>query len=171
MTKADHTVTRRLARRGGAVAEDTVRLSVHDVSAPSAHNRLLPGSSPAIGRTGPNSTCRGSNFEYSRKCRHFRRLAATNLVSGEEFWRIRAEGRESRGESLLDEFSISEIWMGSRAETGCVSAETGSNSQSVARGTAARPYRSATVTTARFLFVHIHLPAAGLRLMLCRQGG
>jgi hypothetical protein len=26
MNKADHTVTRRLARRGGAVAEDTVRL-------------------------------------------------------------------------------------------------------------------------------------------------
>jgi hypothetical protein len=36
-------------------------------------------------------------------------------------------GRESRGESLLDEFSISEIWIGSRPETGCVSAETGSN--------------------------------------------
>jgi hypothetical protein len=52
------------------------------------------------------------DFEYSRKCRHFRRLAATHPVSGEEFWRIHDEGRESRGESLLDEFSISEIWMG-----------------------------------------------------------
>ena len=47
-------------------------------------------------------------------------------VSGEEFLGIRAEGRESRGESLLDDFSISEIWIRSRPGTGCASAETGS---------------------------------------------
>jgi hypothetical protein len=55
-------------------------------------------------------------------------LAARSPVSGEEFRRILAEGRESRGKSLIDDFSISEIWIGSRPETGCVSAETGSNS-------------------------------------------
>ena len=39
----------------------------------------------------------------------------------------RAEGRNFRGKSLLDKFSISEIWAREPAETGCVSAETGSN--------------------------------------------
>jgi hypothetical protein len=64
---------------------------------------------------------------HSAKKRHFRRLAARSLVSGEEFRAPCAEGRESGGESLLDDFSISEIWVGRRPETGCVSAETGSN--------------------------------------------
>ena len=71
------------------------------------------------------------DFGYSRKCRHFRRLAAKSPVSGEKFWEICAEGRECRGESLVGNFSISEIWIGSRPETGCASAETGSNLQSV----------------------------------------
>ena len=48
-------------------------------------------------------------------------------VSGEEYRRSRTEGREFRRQSLLDEFSISEIWARERPETGCVSAETGSN--------------------------------------------
>jgi hypothetical protein len=38
----------------------------------------------------------------------------------------RTEGREFRRQSLLDEFSISEFRNGTRPETGCVSAETGS---------------------------------------------
>ena len=53
------------------------------------------------------------DFGYSRKCRYSRRLAVKNPVSGEEFGAFRAEGRKSRGESLLDELSISEIWSGS----------------------------------------------------------
>jgi hypothetical protein len=47
-------------------------------------------------------------------------------VSGEEYRTSRTEGREFRRQSLLDEFSISEIWARERPETGCVSAETGS---------------------------------------------
>jgi hypothetical protein len=61
------------------------------------------------------------DFGHSPKCRHFRKLAASSPVSGEEFWRILAEGRESRGKSLLGDFSISEIWIGCPLETGCVS--------------------------------------------------
>ena len=57
-----------------------------------------------------------------------------NPVSGAEFSGIRPEGRETRGESLLDDFSISEIWIGSRPETGCVSAETGANPRSTISG-------------------------------------
>src|SRR5271169_3564620 len=45
------------------------------------------------------------------------------------YWTSRTKGREFRRQSLLDEFSISEIWIGSRPETGCVSAETGSTSR------------------------------------------
>jgi hypothetical protein len=47
-------------------------------------------------------------------------------VSGEEYRTSRTKGREFRRQSLLDEFSISEIWARERPETGCVSAETGS---------------------------------------------
>ena len=50
-----------------------------------------------------------ADFGYSRKWRYFRRLAAQDPVSGEDFWRIPAEGREFCGESLLDDFSIFEI--------------------------------------------------------------
>jgi hypothetical protein len=48
-------------------------------------------------------------------------------VSREEFRTSRTKGREFRRQSLLDEFSISEIWARERPETGCVFAETGSN--------------------------------------------
>jgi hypothetical protein len=67
------------------------------------------------------------NFVCRRKCRHFRRLEGKDPVSRQEFWRNRTESRESRGESLLDDFSISGNWIRGRPETGCVSAETGSN--------------------------------------------
>jgi hypothetical protein len=43
-------------------------------------------------------------FEYLRKCRHFRRLAARSPVSGEEIQASCAEGRDFRRESLLDDF-------------------------------------------------------------------
>ena len=49
------------------------------------------------------------NSQHWEKCRHFRRLAAKSLVSGEEYRAPRAEGREFPAQSLLDEFSISEI--------------------------------------------------------------
>jgi hypothetical protein len=51
-------------------------------------------------------------------------------VSGEEYRTSRTKGREFRRQSLLDEFSISEIWARERPETGCVSAETGSKPRS-----------------------------------------
>jgi hypothetical protein len=66
------------------------------------------------------------DFLYSRKCRHFRRLAAKGSVSGEEYRAYRTEGGEIRSESLLGGFSISEIFVRERPETGCVSTETGS---------------------------------------------
>jgi hypothetical protein len=56
-----------------------------------------------------------------------RGLAVKGPVSGEEYRTSRTEGREFRRQSLLDEFSISKIWARERQETGCVSAETGSN--------------------------------------------
>jgi hypothetical protein len=59
----------------------------------------------------------GERQGRERKCGHFRRLAAKSPVSGEEFRASRTESLESRGESLLDEFSISEIWARERAET------------------------------------------------------
>jgi hypothetical protein len=37
------------------------------------------------------------DFGYSRKWRHFRRLAAKSLVSGDEFWTSGADGRKFRG--------------------------------------------------------------------------
>jgi hypothetical protein len=43
----------------------------------------------------------------------FQEVSGQEPGLGEEFPRIRAEGRESRGESLLGDFSISEIWIGS----------------------------------------------------------
>jgi hypothetical protein len=64
-----------------------------------------------------------TDFGYSRKCRHFRRLAAKSPVSGEEIRASRAEGLESRGASLLAEFSKSKIWVRGCPETGCVSAD------------------------------------------------
>jgi hypothetical protein len=78
-----------------------------------ARCRSIPGSCRGGTPSQPPRSLPG-DIGYSQKCRHFRRLAAKSPVSDEEFWRIRAEGRESRGESLLDEFSISEIWMRSR---------------------------------------------------------
>jgi hypothetical protein len=48
------------------------------------------------------------NFGYWRKCRPFRGLEGKDPVSRQEFWRNRTESRESRGESLHDDFSISE---------------------------------------------------------------
>jgi SOS response associated peptidase (SRAP) len=72
------------------------------------------------------STRRGSNagnFGYSRKCRPFRGLEGKDPVSRQEFSRNRTESRESRGGSLLDDFSISEIWKLGRPETGFVSVE------------------------------------------------
>src|SRR5262249_6174294 len=79
----------------------------------------------------------GSNFDTSRfeftcdfgcprKWRHFRCLAARTPVSGEENQASDAEGLESRGASLLAEFSISKICVQGCPEAGCVSAETGS---------------------------------------------
>jgi len=56
-------------------------------------------------------------------------LAAKSPVSGEEYRASRAEGRDFQGESLLEKFSISEISVRGCPETGCVSAETGSNLQ------------------------------------------
>jgi hypothetical protein len=56
------------------------------------------------------------DFGHSRKWRHFRRLAAKKAVSGKGFWASRAEGREFRHESLLDDFSISEIWERERSD-------------------------------------------------------
>jgi hypothetical protein len=49
------------------------------------------------------------DFRQSEKCRHFGRLAAKSPISSEEYRATRAEGRDFRGESPLDEFSISEI--------------------------------------------------------------
>ena len=74
------------------------------------------------------------DFGYSGKCRRFRRLAAKSPVSGEEIRASRTEGGKTSIESLLGDFSISEIWTGSRRETGCVSAETGSNPRSKISG-------------------------------------
>jgi hypothetical protein len=67
------------------------------------------------------------NFGCWRKYGPFRGLEGKDPVSRQEFWRNRTESRESRGESLHDGFSISENWIRGRPETGCVSAETGSN--------------------------------------------
>jgi hypothetical protein len=64
------------------------------------------------------------DFGYPRKRRPFRRLAAKSPVSGGEFQRIRAEGRESRGESLLDDFQYPKF--GSGAVQRPVAFETGS---------------------------------------------
>ena len=57
----------------------------------------------------------------------FPEVSGQESGSGGEFWGFRVTGREFCGESLLNDFSISEIWIGSGPETGCVSAETGSN--------------------------------------------
>jgi hypothetical protein len=61
-----------------------------------------------------NSTQRGSNPlaeipRHSENRRHFSRLAARSPVSSEGHRTCRAKRREFGGESLLDEFSISEI--------------------------------------------------------------
>jgi hypothetical protein len=71
--------------------------------------RSLPGDSP-----------------HSTKSRHFRRLAVKSLVSGENVGRLSQKALESGRVSLLPKFSISEICMRERPETGFVSAETGS---------------------------------------------
>jgi hypothetical protein len=84
----------------------------------------------------------------------FPTLAARGPVSGEEYRTSRTEGHEFRVESLLGDFSISEIWVGSRPETGCVSAETGSNLQSVEiRGTGEAFARVESATIRSFLHI------------------
>ena len=50
----------------------------------------------------PRSLAR--EFGFSRKWRHFRRLAAKSPVSGEEYRASRAEGGDFWRESLLDKF-------------------------------------------------------------------
>jgi hypothetical protein len=67
------------------------------------------------------------DFLHFAKSRHFPGLAVRSLVSGEEFRGSLAESLESRGRSLLAEFSISEIFVQERPETGCASTETSSN--------------------------------------------
>src|SRR5580700_9258332 len=58
----------------------------------------------------PNSTHRGSpRFPGFLNRRHLRTLAARTTVSGEGYRTSRAKRREFGGESLLDEFPISEI--------------------------------------------------------------
>jgi hypothetical protein len=60
--------------------------------------------------------CHLGDVLRAAKRRHFRGLAAKSLVSVEEFSAPRTEGRGSRDESLLDEFSISEIWARERPD-------------------------------------------------------
>jgi hypothetical protein len=66
-------------------------------------------------------------FRYSEKCRHSRGLAGNRSVSGEENPTFQVVGRIFLEESLLREFSISEIGQVVGPETGCVLTETGSN--------------------------------------------
>jgi hypothetical protein len=73
-------------------------------------------------------------LDPSHKCPGRGRMLTKSPVCGEEFRENRAEGRERRGESLLDDFSISEIWIESRPESGCVSAETGSKLRPTSAG-------------------------------------
>jgi Catalase len=54
----------------------------------------------------------------------FPRVSREGPVSGEEYWTSGTEGREFRCRSLLDDFSISVIFVRERPETGCVSTET-----------------------------------------------
>jgi hypothetical protein len=58
---------------------------------------------------------------------HFRRLAVSSPVSGQESGLLLTGSLDPGGVSLLAKFSISEICTRERAETGCVSAETSSN--------------------------------------------
>jgi hypothetical protein len=68
-------------------------------------------------------------FRLSEKWRHFRGLPADRSVSGARNRAFPTKGRFFRGESLLREFSISEILPMVGPETSCVFAETGSNSR------------------------------------------
>jgi hypothetical protein len=77
----------------------------------------------------PRSLAR--DFRRSRECRHFRRLAAKHPVSGEEYRAPRAEGRDFRRKSLLDDFSISEIWIGTRQRPVACPQRPGSNPQEI----------------------------------------
>jgi hypothetical protein len=56
----------------------------------------------------PSQPTRSLPDDYlnSAKSRHFRRLAARSLVSGEEFRASRTDGPEAHGASLLAEFSL-----------------------------------------------------------------
>jgi hypothetical protein len=83
----------------------------------------------------------GDSLSFA-KSQHFRRLGAKSQVSGEEFWASRAKRREFRVESLLAEFSISEIRELGRSETGCVWPETGSNPRERLLGTGAAAQRA-----------------------------
>ena len=56
-------------------------------------------------------------------------MVANGLVSDEAFRPSSGETPKSRGKSLRADFSISEIYLRECPETGCVSAETGSNPQ------------------------------------------
>jgi hypothetical protein len=64
----------------------------------------------------------------------------------------RAEGRDFRRESLLDDFSISGNWIGSHPETGCVSAETGSNVWQASSFTEGAAHANALTGTSRAEF-------------------
>jgi len=109
------------------------------------------------------------NFGCWRKYGPFRGLEGKDPVSRQEFWRNRTESRESRGESLHDGFSISENWIRGRPETGCVSAETGSNPHGIGgrvveslvkvRG---RPISDAVDEAADHLGTSLKLPHSGL---------
>src|SRR5216684_3633873 len=57
-------------------------------------------------------------FQCSEECRHSRGLAVKGPVSGEEYRTSRTKGHEFRRQSLLDEFSISEIWEWGRCRLG-----------------------------------------------------
>jgi hypothetical protein len=76
----------------------------------------------------PTRSLSGDFLNFA-KSRHFRRLVARSLVSGEESRPSCAESLKSRGQSLRADFSISEICVGECPEIGCVFAETGSNPQ------------------------------------------
>jgi hypothetical protein len=109
-----------------------------------------PLSIPTNPATGPPQRSLAGDSPHSAKRRHFRRLAVRSLVSGEEFRASRTEGPESRGVSLVDHFSISEFRVREFPETGCVSAEAGSNLlRTLDWGTTRRPSRVGSLSSTR----------------------
>jgi hypothetical protein len=77
------------------------------------------------------------DFSDFAKSRHFRRLVAKSSVSGLESRRLLTESLDSGDVSLLAGFSISEVCTREHPETGCVSAETGSNPAAALRASGA----------------------------------